>query len=305
MHPDSALATCFEATRPRLRAVALRLLGSVDDADDAVQAAWIKASRGSLAEVENPAGWLVTITAREALDRLRARRRRAETSFELNELDRYTPPAPGADAEVLRADEVDRALAVVLERLSPAQRVAYVLHEAFAVPFEEIGEVLDRSPDAAKKLASRARRQLQGPPVTDPARTADHARIVEAFLIASRTGDLATLLGLLAPDVVRTVEPVVVPASTARVRRGATEVAHETRHFADRARAGIVMMIDGAPGIVFAPHARPRIVLELAIGDDRLIHRIDIGGRERLARVVLSLVPGHSASETIGRRRLA
>jgi RNA polymerase sigma-70 factor, ECF subfamily len=293
MDPDPALATCFEATRPHLRLVALRLLGSPEDADDAVQATWIKASRTPLAEVENPAGWLSTITAREALDRLRARRRRAETPVGSDELERHAPPAPAADEEVLRLDEVSRALAVVLDRLSPAQRVAYVLHEAFAVPFGQIAEVLDRSPDAAKKLASRARRELEGPPDPDPARTDDHARIVEAFLVASRTGDIATLLDLLAPDVVRTVEPVLVPAGTEPVKRGAAEVARETRRFAGRARAGVVLIVDGAPGIVIAPGGRPQIVLELAIGPDRMIHRIDIRGRERLGDVVLSLLPGH------------
>jgi hypothetical protein len=165
---------------------------------------------------------------------------------------------------------------VVLDRLSPAQRVAFVLHDLFAVPFETIGEVLDRSPAAAKKLASRARSRLHAPAPAQPQRVAQHLEIVEAFLAASRGGDIATLLELLAPDVVRRVERVLVPDDVAAEVRGAREVAEETRQFAGRARAGVVMLIDGAPGIVIAPSGRAQILLRLGIGADNRIHTVDI-----------------------------
>jgi RNA polymerase sigma factor (sigma-70 family) len=285
------LARRFDADRQHLRAVAFRLLGSIADADDAVQSAWLKASRSDgIGDVVNLTGWFTTITAHEAFDQLRARKRRGEQPLPA-EFDGLAA-TEAADRDVLLADSVDSAMLVVLERLSPAQRVAFVLHDLFAVPFETIGEVLDRSPAAAKKLASRARSRLHAPAPAQPRRMAQHLEIVDAFLAASRGGDIATLLELLAPDVVRRVERVLVPDDVAAEVHGAREVAEETRQFARRARAGVVMLIDGAPGVVIAPSGRAQILLRLGIGADNRIHTIDITtDADRPRRAVLCL-PG-------------
>jgi RNA polymerase sigma factor (sigma-70 family) len=286
------LAQRFDADRRHLRSVAFQLLGSVADADDAVQSAWLKASRSDFDSVENLTGWFTTITAHEAFDQLRVRKRRAEQPLaDGDELDRLagTGSTP-ADEDALLADSVGSALLVVLDRLSPAQRVAFVLHDVFAVPFETIAGLLDRSPAAAKKLASRARGRLQGGTPAQPRRAAEHLEIVEAFLAASRGGDIATLLELLAPDVVRRVDRALVPEDVPTKLRGAREVAEETRRFAQRARAGAVMLIDGVPGIVIAPRGRPQVMLQIGVGADNRIRTIDItGDAERLRRAVLAL----------------
>jgi DNA-directed RNA polymerase specialized sigma24 family protein len=257
------LAQRFDADRRRLRSVAFQLLGSVADADDVVQSAWLKASRADYGAVENLTVWFTTIVAREALDQLRVRKRRAEQLL-------------------AETDELDR--------LSPAQRVAFVLHDVFAMPFEQIAAVTNRSEDAAKKLASRARARLHADPAAQPRRTADHLKVVEAFLRASRSGDIAGLLELLAPEVVRTVDPALVPADVPTTMRGADQVARETRRFARRARAGAVMLIDGAPGIVIAARGRAQVLLVIGIGADDRIHTIDItGNAERIRRAALAL----------------
>ncbi|MGZ4576996.1 MAG: sigma-70 family RNA polymerase sigma factor [Mycobacterium sp.] len=286
-HMDLAdLAQRFDADRRHLRSIAFQLLGSAPDADDAVQSAWLKASRADFGAVDNLTGWFTTITAREALDQLRVRKRRAEQPLATTgELDRLAATAP-ADEETLLTESVSNALLVVLDRLSPAQRVAFVLHDLFAVPFEQIAGLLNRSPEAAKKLASRARGRLHADPGGEPERVAKHLEIVEAFLAA----DIAGLLELLAPDVVRTVDRALVPDDVPTELRGARQVAEETRRFAQRARAGAVMLIDGAPGIVIAPHGHAQALLLIAVGTDERIHAIDIiGDPDRIHRAVLAL----------------
>jgi len=305
------LAERFNADRRHLRSVAFQLLGSVADADDAVQSAWLKASRSAgdtnatnatdetdntdnPDKIDNLTGWFTTITAREALDQLRARKRRAEQPLaDPDELDRLSATASApADEDALLAESVSRALLVVLDRLSPAQRVAFVLHDVFAVPFETIAGLLDRSPAAAKKLASRARGRLQHGSDAPLSRLVEHLAIVDAFLVASRGGDIGTLLQLLAPDVVRRVDRTLVPSDVPTELRGAREVAEETRRFAQRARAGTVMLIDGAPGIVIAPHGRAQALLRIGVGNDNRIHTIDItGDADRVRRALLAL-PG-------------
>jgi RNA polymerase sigma-70 factor (ECF subfamily) len=286
------LARRFDADRRHLRSVAFQLLGSVADADDAVQSAWLKASRADFDAIDNLSGWLTTITAREAFDQLRLRKRRAEQPLtDTDELDRLaqTASAP-ADEDTLLTESVSSALLVVLDRLSPAQRVAFVLHDVFATPFEQIAAIMNRSPDAAKKLASRARGRLHADPGGQPRHAAHHVEVVEAFLAASRGGDIAGLLELLAPEVVRTVDPALVPADVPTSLRGAGQVAEETRRFAQRARAGAVMLIDGAPGIVIAARGRAQILLVIGIGADDRIHAIDItGDAERIRRAALTL----------------
>ncbi|OBG66464.1 sigma-70 family RNA polymerase sigma factor [Mycobacterium sp. E3339] len=286
------LAQRFDADRRHLRSVAFQLLGSAADADDAVQSAWLKASRADFGAVDNLTGWFTTITAREALDQLRIRKRRAEQPLaDADELDRLAAaPLAAADEETLLTESVSNALLVVLDRLSPAQRVAFVLHDVFAVPFENIAGLLDRSPQAAKKLASRARGRLQADPRDEPERVAKHLEIVEAFLAASRGGDIGCLLELLAPDVLRTVDRALVPDGVPTELRGARQVAEETRRFAQRARAGVVMLIDGVPGIVLAPHGRAEAMLLIAVGTDDRIHAIDItGDPDRVGRAALTL----------------
>ncbi|MDD7814440.1 sigma-70 family RNA polymerase sigma factor [Mycobacterium sp. CSUR Q5927] len=283
------LAEQFEGHRSRLHSVAFHLLGSAADADDAVQSAWLKASRADFTAVDNLAGWLTTITARTAVDQLRARARRGEQP--LPEILDHGPAALAAEEEVLRSEAVSRALLVVLDRLSPAQRAAFVLHDVFDVPFEQIGELLDRSPDAAKKLASRARERLHAEPATEPRRRAEHHQIVTAFLAASRGGDIPALLELLAPDVMRRVDPVLVPAGVPTELRGAADVATETRRFTARTRAGAVLLVDGAPGIAIAPGGRLLAVLRIGIGNGR-IHTIDIAGEPDRLRLMTLQLPG-------------
>jgi RNA polymerase sigma-70 factor (ECF subfamily) len=288
MNVDEHLAARFEADRPHLRGVAYRLLGSLDDADDAVQRVWLKASQADLREVENLTGWFTTVTARECLDLLRARKRRAEIPLDDQPA---AAVAPAADEEAGLAESVGLALLVVLDRLSPAQRVAFVLHDLFSFPFDEVGAALDRSSAAAKKLASRARERVLGHGSDDRRIGAEHLRLVEAFLAASRNGDIPQLLDLLAPGVVRRVDRVLVPEGVPTEMRGAREVAEETKLFADRARVGVMAMVDGTPGIVIAPHGRLHSVLRLTIQKDR-IEAIDIiGDRERLDRVALAMLP--------------
>jgi RNA polymerase sigma factor (sigma-70 family) len=285
------LAQRFNSDRRHLKSVAFHLLGSVADAEDAVQSAWLKASRADHDMIENLTGWFTTITAREAVDQLRARKRRAEQP--LAGLDQLEPAAvatsAGADEDALLTDSVSRALLVVLDRLSPAQRVAFVLHDVFALPFDTIGELLSRSPEAAKKLASRARRRLHTGGSAEPTRTAEHLKIVEAFLDASRGGDIRMLLDLLAPEVVRRVDRELVPDDVPTELRGAKEVAEETRRFALRARAGVVVLVNGVPGIAIAPAGHVEALLQIGIDDGR-IHTVDIvGDADRLKSAVLTL----------------
>ena len=285
------LARRFDSDRRQLKSVAFHLLGSAAEAEDAVQSAWLKASQADHGMIENLTGWFTTITAREAIDQLRTRKRRAEQPLaDPDQLERIAAAASaGADEGALLADSVSRALLVVLDRLSPAQRVAFVLHDVFAMPFDAVGELLNRSPEAAKKLASRARGRLHAGGSIEPRGTAAHLKIVEAFLDASRGGDIRMLLDLLAPEVVRRVDRELVPDDVPTELRGAKEVAEETRRFALRARAGVVVLVDGVPGIAIAPEGRVEALLQIGIEDGK-IHTIDIvGDADRLKRAVLAL----------------
>jgi RNA polymerase sigma-70 factor, ECF subfamily len=290
MQGDDFLTARFEADRPRLRAVAYRLLGSLDDVDDALQAVWLKASGTDLGDVRELTAWFTTVTVRECLDQLRVRRRRGEVLLADDyALSAVAPAAAPADEEVLLAESVGRALLVVLDRLPPAQRAAFVLHDLFAVPFDEIGRMLDRSPTAAKKLASRARERLYGRPPADRRLTAGQLKIADAFLSASRGGDLPTLLELLAPDVIRTADRVLLPDGIPAELRGSRPVAEETRIFAARAKAGELALVNGAPGIVIAPAGRLEAVIRLTIHADRITAFDVIGDPRRLAAMSVTL----------------
>jgi RNA polymerase sigma-70 factor (ECF subfamily) len=270
---DEALAAQFEAQRARLRAVAYRMLGSASDADDAVQEAWLRLNRAGGDDIANLGGWLTTVVARVCLDMLRARTARREEALEPLELG-VASDAPAGDPEqaAVLADSVGLALVVVLETLSPAERLAFVLHDMFAVPFVEIGPILGRSPDAAKQLASRARRRVRGAEAQDAAQHR-HRAVVQAFLAAARDGDFAGLLTLLAPDAELRLDDAALGMGPVRGSVGATAVATTFANLG--ARAALPALIDGAPGAVWLHRGQPRVVFLFAIADDA-IQRIEI-----------------------------
>jgi RNA polymerase sigma factor (sigma-70 family) len=281
------LAERFEAYRPHLRAVAYRMLGSASEADDAVQEAWLRASRASPAGVDNLGGWLTTVVGRVCLDLLRSRRSRREEPLEANLPDRGADP----EDEALLAEGVGSALLVVLDTLGPAERLAFVLHDLFAVPFQEVAAILGRSEAAARQLASRARRRVQGAQAPE----GDRARqrlVVEAFLAASREGDFEALLRLLDPQVVVRADAAATGTAAPRVVRGAAAVASQALGFARRARLARLALVDGAVGLVVTPPGRPSLVLGFTIRRG-LISAIDIlADPEHLRRLDVALLGG-------------
>ncbi|AIE83712.1 sigma-70 family RNA polymerase sigma factor [Fimbriimonas ginsengisoli] len=266
MDQSSVLVERFEENRAQLRAVAFRMLGSLSEADDAVQESWLRLNRSDRTEVENLGGWLKTVVARVCLDMLRARKSRREDS-----LDSRTSEvkAGGADPEeeALLADSVGTALLVVLETLAPAERVAFVLHDMFDVPFEEIGMVIGRSPMAARQLASRARRRVKGAEEPPEADLTLQRNIVAAFMAASRAGDFEGLLAVLDPDVVVRADRLAVSFGAAPEVRGAAEVAGT---FLGRAQAARPALVDGVAGLAWVVDGRPRVVFELTFVNGRI-----------------------------------
>jgi RNA polymerase sigma-70 factor (ECF subfamily) len=266
------LAKEFEANRKRLQVAACRMLGSVAEAEDVVQEAWLRLSRSDAGEVENLGGWLTTVVARGALDRLRARKSRREEPLETQAIG--APPAETGNPEhdVLLADSVGPALLVVLDTLTPRERVAFVLHDMFGLSFEEIAPIVDRTPAAARKLASRARGRVQGRAKTPDASLTRRREIVDAFLAASREGDFGALLALLDPAVVLRADAAAVTVSAARQAQGAPRLAPElhgphavAETFSGRARTAQPALIDGAPGAVWAPGGEVRAVFMFAV----------------------------------------
>src|ERR671914_949309 len=244
------LARRFQEHRPRLRAIAYRMLGSTSEADDALQEAWIRLSRSNAAQIDNLKAWLVTVVGRVALNKLRSRKTRREEPLDAHLPDPIVDRAEEIDPEheALLADSVGLALLVVLETLTPAERLAYVLHDMFSVPFEEIGAILERSPDAARQLASRGRRRIRAADTTPDADAAAQQEVVEAFLAAARDGDFDALVAVLDPDI---VERVDTGSGTIVEVRGAEKVAR--RAMAASQRDGLVgrrALINGAPGWV-------------------------------------------------------
>jgi RNA polymerase sigma factor (sigma-70 family) len=279
------LAADFEAERGRLRGLAYRMLGSAAEADDAVQEAWLRLNR--VDSVDNLAAWLTTVVSRVCLDVLRSRKARREEPFEV-----FPEPVDDADPadEAALADAVGRALLVVLDALGPAERIAFVLHDLFAVPFDRIAPVLDRTPVAAKKLASRARHRVRGTSPLPPADLARHRRVVDAFLAAARGGDLAALLDVLAPDVVRRADAAALPAGAALETRGARAVAEETQVFGKRARFAEAALVDGAVGVVVAPRGRLVLALAVAVDGERVTAYEVIADPARLAALHVTLL---------------
>lgn len=275
MNGQEMLADRFEAHRGHLLGVAYRMLGSLSDADDAVQEAWLRLSRTDADEIENLTGWLRTVVSRLCLDMLRSAAKRHEEPAGEQLPERIQIPQPGdsgdPEEEVLLADSVGRALLVVLDTLGPAERVAFVLHDLFAVPFDQIAPVVERTPVATKKLASRARHKVQAPPDTLAAPVlTEHRRVVETFLAAARTGDLEALLTVLAPDVVRTADLSALPKGGTAVIRGARAVADETVLLKRNARFAEPALVGGAVGLVVAPRGRLLLALVISVEDGRV-----------------------------------
>ncbi|CAM5652382.1 sigma-70 family RNA polymerase sigma factor [Streptomyces aurantiogriseus] len=278
-YDDEFLAESFEAHRGHLRAVAHRMLGSTAEAEDAVQEAWVRLSRSDAWRIDNLGGWLTTVVGRVCLDMLRSRRSRAEEPLE------SWNPAPAADPDpaqdALLADSVGTALLVVLDTLTPAERLAFVLHDLFAVPFEEIAGIVGKTPAAARQLASRARRRVRG--AEEP--HADRARqraVVDAFLAAAREGDLDGLLDVLDPD--------VVARSEAGVTAGAAAVAVGASSFAHLALVARPALVDGATGVVVIVDGRVERALTFTVVHDRIVVIDVVADPARLARTEVELV---------------
>jgi len=269
------LAEQFETHRSHLRAVAYRMLGSSHEADDAVQEAWIRLDRAGADDVENLRGWLTTVVGRICLDMLRSRRTRREDP--LDHAEQVTGQADGVDPveDALLGESVSLALLVVLDSLGPAERVAFVMHDVFGMPFDEIAPIVGRSSSATRMLASRARRRVRGrPAASDPDLTGRRA-ILDAFLAASRDGDFDALIAVLDPDVeIHADTAAIVPPGARAHVRGARQVASQALMFSEASRTAQLVLVDGAPGFVVAPRGR-RTVLAFQIANDR-ITRIDV-----------------------------
>jgi RNA polymerase sigma factor (sigma-70 family) len=283
------LAEQFEAHRAHLRAVAYRMLGSGNEAEDAVQESWLHLRRADTSGVENLGGWLTTVVARVCLDMLRARTARREEPLEASGPEPIASGAGGNDPEheAVLADSVGLALLVVLDTLNPAERLAFVLHDIFAVSFDEIAPIVGRSPTAARQLASRARRRVRGAATPPDADLGRQREVVDAFLAASRGGDFAALLAALDPDVELRADPAAVLAGAAAEVRGAEAVAGV---FAGRARVALPALVNGAVGAVWAPGGRPRIVFEFTIAGGKIIEIALVADPERLRRLDVAIL---------------
>jgi RNA polymerase sigma-70 factor (ECF subfamily) len=286
------LARQFEEQRPHLRAVAYRMLGSLSEADDAVQDAWLRLSRADTSDVENLRGWLTTVVARVALNMLRSRRTRREQPLDVHVPDPIVDPADGTDPEheALLADSVGLALLIVLETLTPAERLAFVLHDMFAVPFEEIAPIVGRSPEATRQLASRARRRVRG---ADPVPDADLSaqwEVVEAFIAAAREGEFDALVAVLDPDVVLRADGGLTGPS--RHVRGAEAVAGQALLWS---RVDLTMrrvLVNGAAGIITFLHGRPFSIAAVTVKNGKLAEIDFLADPERIARLDLTELGG-------------
>ena len=288
---EKLLGEKFEAHRAHLRKVAYRMLGSQAEADDAVQEAWLRLARQDDGGIDNLGGWLTTVVARVCLDMLRGRKARREEP-----IDEHVPePVVNADAEqeALLADSVGLALHVVLQTLAPAERVAFVLHDMFAVPFDDIAPIVGRSATATRQLASRARRRVQGAPAIPTDEITRQQKVVDAFLAASRDGDFEGLLAVLDPDVVVRADEAALRLGSAELR-GATAVATA---FKGRARAAQSALVNGAVGVVVAPRGQLLLVLNVTIANGRITAIDAVGDPERLAAFDLAVLGSAVSSQ--------
>ncbi|HEY7341194.1 MAG TPA: sigma-70 family RNA polymerase sigma factor [Ktedonobacterales bacterium] len=291
------LAEQFEAQRAHLRSVAYRLLGSSSEAEDAVQESWLRLSRSDASSIENLGGWLTTVVARVCLDMLRSRAMRREEPLNVNGADGESLPDPilsreggiNPEDEALLADSVGLALLVVLETLAPAERLAFVMHDVFSVPFDEIAPIVGRSPTAARQLASRARRRVQGAATMPDADFTRQRAIVDAFLTASRGGDFSALLALLDPDVVLRPDAAVMAIGSPGEVRGAEAVAGQ---FAGRAQVAQLALIGGAVGAVWAPHGEPRVIFSFTLSHGRIAAIDLIADPTRLRQLAPAILDG-------------
>jgi RNA polymerase sigma factor (sigma-70 family) len=294
MTEDEFLAEQFEAHRSHLRAVAYRMLGSLSEADDAVQEAWLRLSRSDAEAIENLGGWLTTVVARVCLNTLRSRNTRREEPLDT---DIHVPDpvissehGPDPEQQALLADSVGLALLVVLQTLAPAERLAFVLHDMFAVPFAEIARILDGSPDAARQLASRARRRVQGSaPVPDPD-LAEQRRVVDAFFAASRDGDFEALVAVLDPDVVLRSDGGEGRPDVSVVVRGARAVAERASSYAHLSAYVRPALVNGAAGVVVVPDGRPFSVMGFTVTGGRIVAIDAIADPDRLKDLDLTVL---------------
>jgi RNA polymerase sigma-70 factor (ECF subfamily) len=287
MDAEDTLTSDFEAHRPHLRAVAYRMLGSSAEADDAVQEAWLRYRRTDTSDVANLGGWLTTVVSRVCLNLLRSRTTRREEPLDPHVPDPVVAPEIGLDPEqeVVLADSVGLALLVVLEALSPAERVAFVLHDMFSVPFEDIAPVVDRTPEATRQLASRARRRVDGSapvPEADPARRRE---VVDAFFAAARRGDLGALVAVLDPDVVLRSDRGALAGSV--VLRGADAVSRQAALFGATERVVRPVLVDGLAGVVVSIDGRPVAVMAFTVAGGRIVAIDALGDPDRVGRLAL------------------
>jgi RNA polymerase sigma factor (sigma-70 family) len=299
MNEHAWLAERFEETRDHLRAVAYRMLGSAAEADDAVQEAWIRLSRADTGDVENLGGWLTTVVARVCLDMLRSRKSKREESLDEAGADPIASPEAltNPEREVLLADSVGLALLLVLDTLPPAERVAFVLHDLFDLPFEEVAPIVGRTPAAARQLASRARRRVRSASAVSDADRTRQREVVDAFLSASRNGDFGALLALLDPDVVLRADQGAVRASEARRARGAPELAPEMRGAAivaktlsGTAQAAQLALLDGVAGAVWAPGGQPRAAFAFTLRHGKIAGIEILTDPDRVRRLDVVLI---------------
>jgi len=286
------LAERFEEHRTHLRAVAYRMLGSVSEADDAVQEAWLRLSRSDGREIENMGGWLTTVVGRVCLNMLRSRRTRREDSLEVHVPEPIVSREDGVDPEheALLADSVGLAMLVVLETLSPAERLAFVLHDIFAVPFDEIGPMVDRSPAAARQLASRARRRVQGEaPAPDPD-LGRQREVVDAFFGAAREGDFDALVAVLDPDVVLRSDGGTARPGATHVVHGAEAVGRRAMTFARLSPFVRPALVNGAAGVVVAPRGRVFSVMAFTVRDGKIVAIDGLADPERLKELDLTVL---------------
>jgi RNA polymerase sigma factor (sigma-70 family) len=286
------LAQQFEEHRTRLRAVAYRMLGSLSEADDAVQETWLRLSRTDSDEVENLGGWLTTVVARVSLNMLRSRRSRREEPLDVRMPEPIVDRADGTDPEheALLADSVGLALLVVLETLNPAERLAFVLHDMFAVPFDEIAPIVDRSPEAARQLASRARRRVQGQAAIPDADLDTQREVIDAFLAAARKGDFEALLAVLDPDVVLRADRRGVSIGAPEVVRGAANVARGALAFSRLDIEVRPALVNGAVGTVTFRDGRPFAIAGFTIRNRRIVEMDIVADPERLSELDLTML---------------
>jgi len=302
MPDQDYLAQRFEENRTRLRDVAYRMLGSLGEAEDAVQESWLRLSRSDAAQIENLSGWLTTVVARVCLDQLRSRKSRAEESLDTQPSD-HQPQLPSTptmanksaranpEQEAILADSVGTALLIVLDRLDPAERVALVLHDLFGLSFEEIATIVDRSPEATRQLASRARRRVQGVTNAPTASLSEQRKLIDAFLTALRSADVEGLLAVLDPDLLVRVDATAARSGAAQEVRGALNWAKGAVLYAHLLQRATVCLVDGAVGVAFAPGGRLNRALRFTMHDGKITQFEIVADPARLELLEIAVLP--------------